>query len=245
MSDIVRRKAIGGDTVAIIDKDDPRSVFHLLPEVMQRYVETIAPEVWERSFAELTRDAKPDVDLKQLRIAFWMDYERCKRNGADIVLAQLCTGIMSIGRFKKHVLGDPFKLAYLLTPPEDYRVKLEEMLQVALEEERKILTLPNVKKKITFDKEGNEHISETTDASIAAVKHKIRESLQNRLYGLPVARIHQVNRNIDSTDDGKKIEDMELPELQAYVEELKQKKNANVIDVEPATSEGESEPKDG
>lgn len=237
MSDIIHRKSIGGDVIPLIDESDPRSVFHLLPEGMQNYVRDIPTNYWEMSFAELTREAKPDVDLKQLRIAFWMDYERAKRNGSNMQITNIIYGVMSRQRFNSSVVKKPSQLCFLLTPPEDYRVRLEEMLQLALEEERKILELPLTKKKISIDKDTGEAIvHETTDTSIASVKHKIRESLQNRIYGLPVARTHQVNinKNYQGTDV-KPPEEMTDQELESLIQELKKREARPVLEAVGAT----------
>jgi hypothetical protein len=238
MKDLIIRSGIGGDDVNVVNSDDAKSVFSLLPEAAQNYVKDIPEGVWNLSLGELVREAKPSLELRKLRIAFWLEYERAVRTEMPMNMTSICKGLMGVQTLYKSVLAKPHAAVYLMTPPEDYRVQMEEMLQLALEEERKILELPAVKKTTYVNKNGDPIVSEVVDTGVASIKHKIRESLQNRLHGMPVQRTHNVNKNVESKDGGeKRLEDMGEDELQKYVAELEKRKSGPPIDITPESGE--------
>ena len=205
--------------LAIIDKENPSSIYNLAPPNFQKHMESVPNEVWEMSVFELANKTDITLDEKKLRIAFWLEHERALRNNTPINLNHIARGIVNIRSLNSRILADPYKLAYILTPPEDYRVKLEEMLILALEEERKVLELPVIQRRIQITKDGKEIVHEKVDAKLAALKHQIRESLHNRVHGAVAQKQLNVNRNID--DKNKDLSELSEQDLERIVNELR------------------------
>lgn len=233
MSNIVKTDSLHSDEVSIINDCDEFAVLKLVNAYIQEKIKVISDDIWELSLGELKKKGKVDLVDEKLRVAFWTDYERACRNGDQINIHSVARGVINIRSFNKVIACNPFKLAYILTPPENYTVRLEEMLNLALEEERKILELPLIKKKITVKDDGTETVHESVDTSLAMVKHKIRESLQNRVHGSVAQRINQFNVNknfnMDKKGDEVPLESMDEKALEKYVQEIKEKNELKTV----------------
>jgi hypothetical protein len=198
--------------------DDERSVFNLAPERLKKAMDQANVDVFAMTLSELHKKAKPDVDWKRLRVAFWIEYERAVRAETLIDLKTVCKGIMTKASFLKTLEQDQYKLAWILTPIEEHKVMLEEMFLLAVEEERKILDQPLVRKCCHVNKKGDLVEWEEFDHKLAALKHKIREDLHTRIYGAPVQRAFNVNVN----QDGGSADPASLPpkDLAKLVQDL-------------------------
>lgn len=231
MSDVVKRKELKDSSeISIIDQSNPHSVYNMSPDNVKKCIDQVPANVWDMSVYELANQAEIGIDEKKLRIAFWIEYERAVRNNTPINLYHVGRGIIQTRGMNTKIMANPYKLAYILTPPEDYRVKLEEMLIIALDEERKVLELPVVQRRIQITKDGKEIIHEKVDTKLAALKHQIRESLQNRVHGAVATKSFNINKQID--DEKEELSKSSVEELQKIVEELKQEKEAVVINPE-------------
>lgn len=240
------------------DESNATSVINLVPTAMATRLKAIPEYVFDMEMKELEEKANVGQVERKIRVAFWLEYERAHRNGTPVRMASVYQGTCSMGYFFKNLITNSFKLAYILTPPEDYRVVMEEMLMLAMEEERQILQTPIKQTRTITDKRGEQKTVEVIDSSLAMVKHKIRESLQNRLVGMPVHRSMQIteNRHISgqqafeagglnfSTDDLSKMPIGDLKNLVTGLEAesagpapaLKRGENdEDVIDVSPNT----------
>lgn len=224
MSDIVTKSSIRSDEVSIINDSDPNSVFNKSPDYLKELIKTVPEEIWDMPMYEVINKGKIDIDDRKLRLAFWLEYERAVRNDTPIHMPNVYKGIVHGSRMNKTILANKYKLAFIMTPPEDYKVKLEEMLVLALDEERKILELPVVQTKIQIDKEGNEIRHEKVDSSLASLKHKIRESLQNRVHGAVAQNINQrtINKNFNVDTTSEELSKNSVEDLEKIVNELKQ-----------------------
>ena len=180
----------------IKDEQDAFSVINMVPSYVAAGIRAIPDELFDLSIEDIEKKGEVDSSIKKLRIAFWIEYERAARTQTQIQMNNVTSGIVHNKFFAKKVATNSYKLAFILTPPENYKITMEEMLHMALSEERKILLTPLEIKIVKFDNEGSP-TSEMTmiDSKLAAVKHKIRESLQNRLHGMPLHRSIQVTEN--------------------------------------------------
>jgi hypothetical protein len=244
MSERVTREALRGDEIAIIDSDEEKSVYNLVPASIQKALDSIPPAVWEMSFSDLSRKAKPSVELKKLRLSFWLEYERAVRNGNDINFNNVSKGIMNPKHFMETLGSDFYRCAYIMTPPEDYRVNLEEMLTLALEEERKILEQPLINKQVYISKKGEIIEKEVFDTKLGDLKHKIRESLYTRIFGAPVQRT--LSRNINQNyNEGESPSNPSHKDLEAEIERLKAQRDAKFIEVGGIKDDVEGGAKEG
>lgn len=228
------------------DESNPTSVINLVPTVVAARIKAIPDDVFDLEFDELAELAKAGENERKMRVAFWLEYERAIRTASPILVANVYKGVCNQSNFYNRFIVNSYRLAYILTPPEDYSVKMEEMLLLAMNEERKILETP-IKQVRTILKDGKEKTFDYVDSSLAMVKHKIRESIQNRLQGMPVHRSMQITHTSHSSGSGmnsiqalaldfdkKDLTKMSDKELKAYVQELKGEKLAPVADGDEA-----------
>lgn len=179
----------------ILGVDNPKSVFNLVPGQLQRYMKVIPQDVWMMTPDEMEAEEKVRPMDAQLRVAFWLEYERAHRTNSQMRMTDIYKGICSRTLFANHVISNSFRLAYILTPPAEYRIVMQEMLDLGLKQLREFL------------REEHSYIDENgvrlVDAKVAAVKLKAVEMLSNRLQGMPVHRSMQItenfNRNITSS----------------------------------------------
>lgn len=165
--------------ITIFNEEEPRSIYNLVPSEMQRAMKVVNPNVWNWSFKNLEKRAKPDPRLAQLRVAFWQEYNETQdkwRKGISIT--RVTNGICSRPYFYDEVMKDQYKLAYLLYPTTDYIASMMEMQDLAMREMRKILLLPNGGKK------GH-------NMTVIKEKIKIFALLDNRIRGAVPKKIHR------------------------------------------------------
>lgn len=185
----------------LFDPAEPRSVYNLVPAKMREALDRVNPNIWQYSLKALTKHAKVDERLAQLRVSFWHEYNRTqdlfKKN---ISMTQVMHGICSHEYFYQSILKDQMKLAYLMYPTTDYIAAMQEMQDLAMREMRKILLLPNAGKNGT---------------SIVREKIKIFALLDNRLRGAVPKHIKKESQHlhahmkIDQQAAPKSVEDIQ------------------------------------
>lgn len=130
------------ENLSVNDPDNPKSVYCLAPPNLRQRIAAIPDKYFECGPAELASLAQPtDVD-KQLRISFWLEYERAQRLG-QLNLRNVFYGICSQTYFT-NLTGNSAKLCYILTPPTEFQIAAEELLMLAIEQMREVMALPNL-----------------------------------------------------------------------------------------------------
>lgn len=221
--------------VPVKDRDNPLSIISLAPMSIERAIMMIPDDVFEMSTNELLRkfrtekyDQYTEVEEK-LRISFWKEYERAVDTGRRIDIRALCAGICQERFFLRHMCGNSFRLAYLLTPPNDYVVTIEELLRLGLEQIRDILLQPHV------DDKGR------PDARMCEVKAKIVERVENRVKGMVAHRVEtkNLNLNIEAEQNVKRISGADklntLEDIERRLNELRAGDTGEALDVTPKT----------
>jgi hypothetical protein len=127
------------------DKDDGRSVLRLAPETIQRAMCEIPEADRNLSEAELRKMIRPTPADNQLRISFWLEYDRVQsRMLPQMETTNIIRGIITEDYFYKRYMKDLKRVAWMLIPPTSYTVKLTEMLEVGLGRMRGVLDLDPV-----------------------------------------------------------------------------------------------------
>lgn len=134
--------------ITIFDRNDPGSIFNMVPEGLQQAMLTINP-TWMR-WKESTLENKCDPQPRdyRIRVAFWNEYNYAKDMGKQVSLARVVNGNCSWDYWYNVVLKSPKKLAWILYPPGDYLIFMEEMLHLGLKRMREILKTPAITRKM-------------------------------------------------------------------------------------------------
>lgn len=198
----------------LFDKDDPRSLYNLLPEPVLRRVAEVPTELLTMTEAELT-DLTPRrkftvVDYR-LKHTFWKEYERASAHLIPMNMSNVVAGVCNKTTFTSKVLGDPVRLAFLLQPPTDYKVALEETLTTLVDKLRQVADLP------VHDEDGNPNYK-NIELILKAFPH-----IDNRVKGGATQRIESksvtavVHRGEDAAPKTVDEIDERLKQLEAKV----------------------------
>lgn len=223
------------------DRDNPTSLVNICHGVLGRAIENLPEAYLDMGEKELKRtDGLTEID-EMLRIAFWREYDQSlaqrRKFGTNHVYSGTCTNT----HFFKNILNNPIRLAYMLQPPREYEVRMTYLLDYATDQILEILNLPNTKK----NGEG--------DGMIAGVKHKIWETLLDRVRGSVVSKSESrvLQANVDASDfKPVDVDQLSLDQINERLEQLEsiqassspqiESSSEQVIDVEtdPPTTEG-------
>lgn len=219
------------------DKSDPKSMINIAPMCMSRPIETCPDDIFDMSEAELEHQLMRDKyarELSLVRTSFWLEYERATRAGLTMDVSNIVAGICDRRVFIGSIIANSFRVAYILKPHAEYKLQVEEMLQIGLRQMREILLLPNV------DAKGR------ADAKLASVKQKIFDTVLDRAVGAVPKLVNQrnLNMNVDAAKDAQVIEVPKLEDLDAELMELASQlklgpaKEARVVHAKEETPEG-------
>lgn len=213
----------------IKDTSNPRSIINLTPSSVSNAIGYIPESIFELGERELKQAAKPTEIEERLRYSFWREYDQAQSALRRINLANIYGGVCSQTHFLKNIVSNSFKLAYILTPPLDYEVQMQELLGLGLEQLRDILLQPHV------DDNGK------PNPKMADVKQKIVESLHLRVKGAVPYRMEtkNLNVNVDGSKQGQlsSKSNISISEIDRELQELEARVNGDVIDVTVVDSE--------
>lgn len=214
---------ITAQALEVTDRDNPQSLYNLLPGSLQTLIDLLPQELLNLPEEDLRPRVRPTLLQERLRVSFWKEYNAAKDRSASAMNINRVSGGLCSRPYFHDVVSDQVKLAWLLCPPVDYLLAVEEAVNYGVEELRKILSLSHI------DGEGK------INASLIGKKIKILELLDNRLKGIPIQRIEQksmhafVHKN-DANSDPTAVESLE--EIQKRIQALEQKKYSNIQDAE-------------
>lgn len=119
---------------------------------------------------ELREKIKPTSTLNKLRLAFWYQYELCCAKRQRMNPLKVYAGICVKEYFWLQACT-PMKLAWILTPVNTYETSLEEALEFAIGQIRKMIAAP------LFRKDGS------LDSAAANIVLQIYKTLDQRVHG--------------------------------------------------------------
>jgi hypothetical protein len=197
------------------DLANPRSVISLTSEIPTfqaalKELLTECPDYLEMELPELQRMVDPTFTLSRLRLSFWNEYENAIQHNRKMKISKIIAGVCTETLFKKKVLPDHKKLAYLLSPPKDYMLTVKEALDAGLDNLRAIVTAK------VLDEKGQ------LNAKAADVVLKAIALLDMRVKGAIVQRIDQRNLNVNVSNPSREVA-QSVEELDRQIEEAKQK----------------------
>lgn len=167
--------------VSVVDQSDPRSVINLVSDrtraAMLHVVRTY-PHYLNKSEHELLKLLKPSEIDDKVRLLFWIEYNRAQDSNTKMVMSHTYSKVMSRDCFFD-LLKVPRRVAWIMSPPEEYMISLEASLNHGRRNMDKIMRMS------LFDEKGKLRTAE------AKVFLKAFELLDNRVKGAVVQRIEQ------------------------------------------------------
>lgn len=212
-----------GDPVefAIEDESNPRSVISLTSSnpTLQNAIKRLlleSPDLLELDQTEIAQKVNPTFTLSRIRLSFWHEFENANTGNRKMAMAKIIAGVCTETVFRKKVLNDNKKLAYILCPPKDYLITVKEALDAGLDNLRAIVSAKVV------DDDGN-LIHKSAETVLKAVA-----LLDMRVKGAVVQRIDQRSLNVNVHKDvSPRNSSSDMPrsmeEMDQQLEQIKQK----------------------
>lgn len=170
------------DAVDVLSKENPRSVINLVPRKVAEEIEKLPTKYILMSEDVARKRFHPTPVMNQLRSSFWYQYNLTQtRQLPRIVMENVFAGICSKQFFHEKVLKSQEFLSWMVLPPQDYSLVLNEGWDAGFFRVREMLDLP------LHDKKGKFCIS------TANLIFKIWQSLDQRKYGTVAAKNLNVN----------------------------------------------------
>lgn len=179
-------------------KDNPLSIYSLLSDTMQSYVDKIPPEYFALPEKQLIKDvygfSEPNPLDEKLRINMWREYEAAQnRRFKSINLERIYVGVCHKTHFMQAIANNPGRLAYILTPPAEYWTSLEEILNAGVTELLRIMRMPD---------SGDRDL----DLKLWDKKIKIFQIVDTRQKGAVVQRMQVEQKNLNVNVDASQKE---------------------------------------
>lgn len=219
------------------DKEDPRSLINITPASISNRLEMISDDFLDMGEKELKKLFTPSEIEERLRVSFWMEYDRAQTTGKQMNISNVYQGICSQTWFLRKTVARNVNLAYMLTPPKNYLVEINNMLNLSNEQMRSIIEAPHIR------------ADGSLDAKAAQVKVNIWESLLLRAKGAVPHVVQSQNLNLNV----ERKEESSTPiqtgaDLDERIKHLEAQINGDIIDVkaeeESSSEEGGRDPQD-
>lgn len=192
---------------------DTEEILRHLPLVLRKRVQDIPPSFFamdEDELASNTPLGRFTPKENKLRLAFWREYHRASEAGAVVAETAIIRGICSFRHWRERILTDPIKFTYILTPPPDYMLNLEETLGTLMGKLREVADLPVM------------DVNQKPIYKNIELMLKVFPHIDNRVKGAAVQRIESKSLNVTTNikDVPSSMEDIDkrLAELEKATE---------------------------
>lgn len=188
-------------------------IYPLLPDMIQKIVNKIPEGYLNKTEDQFLKIYEPNKYDRHLRINLWSEFRDVVTESRGIISFSRVYGpIMSKHQFDTYVLTNLKRVAWMLIPPLNYEIQMENLLDLSMQRMEEILRLPIYKKETKKDGKTVEVLDTKVLGVITNVALKMREAVK----GTPVSR----NININA-------ETRQLPsnatEIDKRIQELKKK----------------------
>lgn len=209
----MEREELGPDYV-IFDHTNPRALINMVPNSMKVVMEALDDKHRYLSEPMLKRYADADALLARLRINFWLEYDSAQKIERNMSISNILRGVTSMDYWNDVVLKDPKKVAYIIVPPKNYLVTMNELLEMGLDRMREILKAPVFDSRGRFDAKAADKIIKVVHAVEARVKGAVVQKTLNLNAEMPAQRLGIENIDVNSSN---------LDELEAQIAKVKAK----------------------
>jgi hypothetical protein len=152
--------------------DDERALIRLVPEAIREKMVMLSEDFRVMSETDIRKKLKPTPTDNQLRLSFWLEYNAVQESFLPkMVIANVLRGICSEDYFYGSYLQNPIRVAWLITPPVHYTVKMTEALEFGIERLREVLEYP------LTDAKGKVNVA------LARLMSTIVQQLETRVHG--------------------------------------------------------------
>jgi hypothetical protein len=191
---------------------EPQALIQLLPPLFKEIANTIPEDLFllhEDDLEKLTSSQKFSLIDRRLRQAFWTEHEKAIKLSRGIIIQNVYTGVCTKQHFYNKVLVDKARVAFILTPPQEYGVAIKEAHEFGWNLLRKMM------------EEAYEAWQTAKDPKLFEVVRKTVEMLDNREKGAVIKVVEQKNLNVNVAANDKQQEaPASIEDINARLKEL-------------------------
>lgn len=203
--------------VTVFVEEDPYSVIRMVSPRFQAAILALPEEYKGQEEGTLRRMCKPYPTINQLRMSFWLEYERARAVLAPrMTMTNIYTAIMDECTFYKMCETEPRKLAWILCPPISYTTKLEEMLHRGYERVSEILDADIITSGGKLDVAAAKLVMQATMMIDMRLKGGIVQKMEHTNKSLSLS----VNMRAGSKEVVKAVEHMNMEEVEEELRKL-------------------------
>ena len=120
-----------------------KSIAEYLTPKLREVFDELPMRLREMPLADLEILVEPSVLMKRLKVGFWREYRKTIVEGrTELSLIHAYENICSRQHFYEHMVNNFEHFTWLLHPPVEYEVKVEEALDYGIDKVRKMLEAP-------------------------------------------------------------------------------------------------------
>jgi hypothetical protein len=199
------------EPIDIWNTDSPLSIFNKVTPALRDAIKQIPPRLFTLQPTRLRHEGQIAHTDDELRQAFWSEYWFACDEGRPMRLTAVYGQIISKQTFFENYVSNPFRMAWILRPPENYTYRMQSLLEMGLQRLYDVLNFD-------LDKKDTKLISEVV---------KIVALLDNRVKGAVTQRVQiqtenkHLHAHMTAGEQPKSYMDINK-ELKQIDEELKQ-----------------------
>lgn len=214
------------DEAVVFDMDNPRSVLRIAGDALREAILNLPEEYQNKSEKEFYMAYRPGAMENRLRLSFWREYESSQESMTQLNVKKVYAGLCTKEYFYQKAIKNPVILGWMLIPPTDYAVLIEEALTFGIQRLREIMELPLV------DENGkvNVKLCDTIIRATAMLDMRIRGAYIQK------SEVRQLNFNMnaDAKGIGQALEASNMEEIERRIKYLESKGRAAAEQVEQA-----------
>ncbi|MNJ94806.1 hypothetical protein D3C87_125090 [compost metagenome] len=190
---------------SIKEADNPNSLVNKTTTAISQRIAVIPDEILLMEEEALEVTARVGKTETRLRIAWMIEFERALRTGKEMNPSNIYLGTCTKKYFYEYVVGNSYKLAYIIKPFPEFQIELEDILQLGLKRARLTLETNPVSEDGKFN------------VALAKLQHEITKDAMDRSKGQSVQKIESKSLNLNVTKD---VSPTNMDEIDARLAQL-------------------------
>lgn len=226
------------------DRDNPHSLVNMLPNKVGDALMSIPNEILTMTDHKLKKLGNIGITENRLRHAFWLEYGNAHAGKRQMRIANVHNGVCRKEYWYHIVVKDVYKMAYIFSPPNSYKVTMSELVEMSVESLREVLETPHLEEvpvmnnrgEPILDRDGQPMFYKKINSAIASAKIKVADLVMNRVYGAATQKI-KIDQRVMSTNMPTEALPNTLEEIDNRIRALEDQKTGKLLDVTKRSEE--------
>jgi len=144
-------------------------------------IEAVPQNYYGRSIRYLEDQARPNLTMYRIKANFWREIDKAQKSNRKVVATEVFRGVCKSNYFWEKIVANVDKMAWLLTPLEDYEDQTKAALNKAITRYDELLNMEITSTKRVKNKATGEYEEvTTTDPKKAMVLLSVIKNLEER-----------------------------------------------------------------